>query len=96
MIMKKIMFICAALFISAQAMNAAEESESLNLKLESEVATVFSSEVMEAPGIENLEECEEATYHFLSSCGNSLTMTTDRELTKDEIVAIEDAIEAKC
>jgi hypothetical protein len=96
MIMKKMMFICAALFISAQAMNAAEESESINLKLESEVPTAFSSEVMEVPGIENLEECETASYHFLSSCGHSLTMTTDRELTKDEIVAIEDAVEANC
>ena len=96
MIMKKMMFICAALFISAQAMNAAEESKSTNLRLESEVTTAFPNEVMEIPDIENIEECETATYHFVSSCGHPLDKTTDRELTKDEIIAIEDAIERQC
>ena len=94
--MKKVMFICAALFISAQAMNAAEESKSTNLKLESEVTTAFPNEVMEVPDIENIEECEIAAYHFTSSCGNSLDITASRDLTIDEIVAIEDVVEAAC
>ncbi len=89
------MFICAMLFASAQVMNAAEESTNVK-NAESTTTDGFTIDKMNVPSVDNIEECETAGYHFVSSCGGELSMNTDRDLSNKEINAIMDSLEAEC
>ncbi len=81
------MFICAALFISAQAMNAEEGSKNIK-DVESNVV-----DEIDAPIVDNAEECDQVTTVFVTSCGKTVVLDTDHELSKLEVCIWMDRLE---
>lgn len=92
--MKKNLFICAMLFVSSQAINA-EKSTSIDFKDLEWITTEESAvDVMEAPSVNNIEECQEAVTRFITSCGKGMTIVSEEELSDFEISYYIDFAEA--
>lgn len=85
------MFICAMMFVSVQAMNAAEKTAS------DKAAPKASKEcVAEKPEAPSVESCDEMTTHrFVTSCGKKVDMPFDSNTPKEVLSDFMDTLEAR-
>jgi hypothetical protein len=68
-------------------MNAAEESENAKGMESTKVDEI------NAPIVDNVEECDQVSTVFVTSCGKSAVLTTDHELSKLEVCILMDRYE---
>lgn len=87
--MKKIIFICAMMFVSVQAMDAAEKTASDKTAPEASKECIM--EKAETPSVDSTEAA--AHYRFLTSCGKSFDMTFDSNTSREVISDFMDSLE---